>query len=352
MAFDSRFQSDHASLAGSGPRSGRAVLVGCGNIGSHAAIYLATRGRVASLCIVDRDVVEARNLKNQFYATSHVGAPKAEAAAEQLRRLAPDLEVESIVTAIEDLPLGVIADADLCLAGLDTLRARQVLANDYVYRCGIPLIDGAVDGTGDWYGTVQVIVPGGGACVECKWTPAFYRQLAREMPCGLHDDGSADPNQASAALGAAVAGVMTDEALRILHQESQPHSFEIAMDVRQGRRLVSRLCPARHCRFDHQMVEQRVSLEVPFAEATVHHLRQAALDWAVDERPQLEFRRNLFGSGPLEPTRWQTPRSLIRFAGRLLSNVGLTARDRIRLQTPSRSALLELNAATPSRPGD
>ena len=58
----------HASPVGRGPRSGRAVLVGCGNIGSHAAIDLATRGHVASLCIVDRDVVEPRNVDNQFYA--------------------------------------------------------------------------------------------------------------------------------------------------------------------------------------------------------------------------------------------------------------------------------------------
>jgi len=341
----------YAGLVRRGPRLGRVVLVGCGNIGSHAANYLATRGRVASLYIVDPDVVEGRNIENQFYAPSHVGSPKAEVAAEQLHGIAPDMEVEPIVAAIEDLPLGVIADADVCLGGLDSLRARQVLANDYAYRCGIPLVDGAVDGTGGWYGTVQVFVPGG-ACLCCKWSSAHFRQLAREMPCGARGDDSAEPNRASALLGAVVAGVMTDEAVRILTKEHQPYSYEIAMDVQQGRRLVSRLCPAKHCRFDHQLVRERVSLGRPFEQATVQHLRQAALEWAVEERPQLEFRRTLFGRGPLEPTRWQTPDSLVHFAGRLLSDVGLTARDRIRLQTPSRSAFLQLNASIPSCPGD
>ena len=243
------------------------------------------------------------------------------------------MEVEAIVAEIEDLPLGVIADADVCLGGLDSLRARQVLANDYAYRCGMPLVDGAVDGTGGWYGTVQVFVPGG-ACQICKWSANHFRQLAREMPCGAGGDGSGEPNRASALLGAAVASMMTDEALRILAREHQPHSYEIAMDVEQGRRLVSRLCPAKRCRFDHQTVRERVSLGRPFEQATVQHLREAAIDWAGAEPPQLEFRRTLFGRGPLEPTRWQNPGSLVPFAGRLLSEVGLTFS---RLDSPANS---------------
>lgn len=353
MAIDSSINRADVSArpVARGPRLGRVVLVGCGNIGSHAAIYLATRGRVASLCIVDRDVVEPRNIENQFYAPSHVGSPKAEGAAEQLHRLAPDMEVEPIVAAIEDLPLGVIADADVCLGGLDSLRARQVLANQCAYRCGVPLVDGAVDGAGGWYGTVQVIMPGG-ACLECKWSEAHYQQLALEVPCGLGGAGLDDPNQATALLGAAVARVMTDEAVRILDKEPLQQSYEIAMDLQQGRRLVSRLCPARQCRFDHKMASARVPLGRPFAQATIQDVRQAALDWAAGEPLQLEFRRHLFGRGPLAPTRWQTPGSLVHFAGRRLSDIGLTARDRIWLQTPARGALVELHVSIESRQGD
>jgi molybdopterin/thiamine biosynthesis adenylyltransferase len=340
----------HAELVGNRPRHGRLVAGGAGNIGSYAVTYLTVYGRVASLSILDRDVVEARNVENQFYELCDVGRPKAEVTAERLRRIAPDMDVEAIVADLEDLPLGVIADADLCLGAFDSLRARQAMANECAYPLGIPFVDGAVDGEGGWYGTVQVFVPGA-ACLECKWGSGQYRQLSRELPCGSLAASPAAPNRASALLGAVVARVMTDEAVRILGNEGQQDSYEIAMDVHQGRRLVSRLRPARHCRFDHVIARERVSLGRPFAQATVDDLRQAALDWAGEDQPQMEFRRTVFGRGPLEPSRWQTPGSLVHFAGRLLSEVGLTARDRIRLQASSRSAFLELEASITSRPG-
>jgi hypothetical protein len=343
--------SEHAGQAASGRQGARIVLFGAGNIGSHVADKLGDGAEsVASLCIVDRGFVEAHNTRNQRYEARHVGSPKAEVAAESLRRRLPHARIEAIVASVEDVPLGMIRAADVFLGALDSLRARQVLANDLAYRCGIPLVDGAVDGEDGWYGTVQVLLSNA-ACIECKWGEAHYRQLAGEMPCGLAGHESAPPNQASAPLGAAVAQQMIEEAMRVAADPCLPHSYEIALDVQQGRRLVSRLSPARCCRFDHRVARERVALGRPFAEAGVHDLRRAALDWAGGERAQLEFRRAALGTGMLAPLRWQSPASLVRFAARPLSEVGLTADDWIWMQTPSRSAFLELVADVHPRRG-
>ena len=320
-------------------RRGRVVLCGAGNIGSHAAIDLAIRGALAALCVVDRDTVEEHNCLNQFYDRRDVGKAKAEVTADRLRRLAPQLEVEAIVADVEDLPLGVIAEADVCLGAFDSLRARQVMANECAYRLGVPVVDGAVDGAGGWFGTVQIFV-GGAACLECKWDASFYRQLAGEMPCGGRGSGNLQSNRAAALLGAAVASVMTDKTLRVLDGGGALDSHEVAIDLHVGRRLESRLRRANGCRFDHQVARQTIGLGRPFDDLTLDDVSDAALDWADGERVQLEFRRKLFGRGPLEPDRWQTPESLRRFAVRSLRDIGLTTRNRAWMRTPSRSAFL------------
>jgi sulfur carrier protein ThiS adenylyltransferase len=64
------------------------LLGGAGNIGTHAAVFLARAG-IGRLRIVDRDRVEAKNLTNQDYRPQDVGAWKADALAQRLREEFP-----------------------------------------------------------------------------------------------------------------------------------------------------------------------------------------------------------------------------------------------------------------------
>jgi molybdopterin/thiamine biosynthesis adenylyltransferase len=77
------------------------LLIGCGGIGSPALQYLAAAG-IGRLTLVDSDRVDLSNLQRQtIFMPSDVGRPKAEAAAEWVRRFDPSLAVQDDIRAIE-----------------------------------------------------------------------------------------------------------------------------------------------------------------------------------------------------------------------------------------------------------
>src|SRR5215471_1984458 len=79
--------------------AGRAIICGCGALGSVIANTLARAG-VGKLRIVDRDFLELNNLQRQvLYDEADVRAalPKAVAAAEKLRQINSSIEIEPIV---------------------------------------------------------------------------------------------------------------------------------------------------------------------------------------------------------------------------------------------------------------
>ena len=120
------------------------VLVGCGGIGSPALQYLAAAG-IGRLTLVDDDVVDVSNLQRQtIYTPSDLGKPKAETAAEWVRRFDLGLEVRAIVERV-----GVgnaarsLAGASLVLDGCDNFATR-LLVSDTCVELGLPLTSAAV----------------------------------------------------------------------------------------------------------------------------------------------------------------------------------------------------------------
>jgi molybdopterin/thiamine biosynthesis adenylyltransferase len=137
-------------------RQASVLLAGAGNIGSPLASLLARAG-VRLLRLVDRDVVEEKNLANQDFRPCDVGKPKAVALADRLREQVPDVVVEAHHADLETLPLGLFA-VDLVLGALDSRRGRQALVSEIAWPLGTPVVDGGV-GEG-LLGRVQVFVPG------------------------------------------------------------------------------------------------------------------------------------------------------------------------------------------------
>src|SRR5579863_1131444 len=75
--------------------AGKAVVVGCGALGTAQANALARAG-VGTLRIIDRDYVEASNLQRQMLfdeADAADNLPKAVAAERHLRRINSDVAV-------------------------------------------------------------------------------------------------------------------------------------------------------------------------------------------------------------------------------------------------------------------
>jgi len=122
---------------------------------------------VGSLRLVDEDIVSLSNLGRQvLFSSSDIGKPKVTVAAERLRAMNPDIEVEPIPTFAQPPNLEVfLRDVDLIVDGTDSLGARQMLNRAFVSK-GIPVIFG---GATAWNGSVLVCIPDG-PCYDCVWS--------------------------------------------------------------------------------------------------------------------------------------------------------------------------------------
>jgi molybdopterin/thiamine biosynthesis adenylyltransferase len=148
------------------------VLVGCGGIGSPALQYLAGAG-IGRLTLVDSDVVEASNLQRQtIFATADIGRPKAEVAAEWVRRFDDALEARTHVGRVGvDNAAQILEGADLVLDGCDNFATRLAVS-DACVALGIPLTSGAL---GRFQGQIANFaghLPGE-ACYRCFVGDAF-----------------------------------------------------------------------------------------------------------------------------------------------------------------------------------
>ena len=113
------------------------AVVGCGGIGSCAALALAKMG-CRHLTLYDDDRVEDHNLPNQFYRLADVGRPKAEALAEIVRSFT-GVAAEAVVAQVDGQRL-----TGIVVAGVDSMRARRSIWQRSVrYRAAVPLfLDG------------------------------------------------------------------------------------------------------------------------------------------------------------------------------------------------------------------
>lgn len=144
----------------------RALIVGCGALGSVIANTLARAG-VGQLRIVDRDFLEKSNLQRQvLYDEQDVerGLPKAIAAAEKIRQINSEIEVEPIVADVDASNLeSLCRDVDVILDGSDNFELRFLL-NDVSVKRSLPWVYGGCLGAD---GQTMTILPGETACLNC-----------------------------------------------------------------------------------------------------------------------------------------------------------------------------------------
>lgn len=190
------------------------VVVGAGgNIGSHLVPLLGRMNEVGRLTLIDPDVYEKSNLQSQDVTTADLGKPKVLVQAHRLRSLAPDLPVNALVAAVEDVPWGQLR-GDVILTGLDTRRTRQAV-NRRARWLGVPWLDAGVE-AGSGLARVSCYGPGNDQpCLECAWNGQDYLLLEQPYSC----DGTPLATPASGAparLGALAAAWQAIECHRLL----------------------------------------------------------------------------------------------------------------------------------------
>src|ERR1035437_405037 len=144
----------------------RAVIVGCGALGTVVATILARAG-VGHLRIIDRDFMEYHNLRGQvLYDEDDVknNIPKAVAAERHLKAINSTIEIEGIVADFNMTNIGRFAhDADILGDGLDNFETR-FLIHDFALKNNIPYVSGAAVAA---TGMTMNVIPGETACFRC-----------------------------------------------------------------------------------------------------------------------------------------------------------------------------------------
>jgi ssDNA-binding Zn-finger/Zn-ribbon topoisomerase 1 len=171
-----------------------------------------------------------------------------------LQRINPQLRVEAIASAVEDVPLGRLR-CDLILACLDSRRARQTV-NEVAWRLGIPWIDAGVLGA-QLLARVNVYDPApDGPCLECAWSQTDYEAIEQEYPCA-GGSGAPRPSDSPSALGALAASLLAIECQKLLAGDDgcAANGSQVTIDARWRQLHVTNFRRRAGCRFDHRRWE-------------------------------------------------------------------------------------------------
>ena len=104
------------------------AICGLGGLGSNIAIALARAG-IGKLILIDFDRVDITNLHRQQYKADQIGRYKTEALADNLREIAPYIELEIHTEHItEDNAVTLLSDADIICEAFDSAEAKAMLA--------------------------------------------------------------------------------------------------------------------------------------------------------------------------------------------------------------------------------
>lgn len=141
----------------------KVAIVGLGALGSVSAQLLARAG-VGNIILIDRDVVELRNLHRQFYSESDVGKPKATVAKNDIKKVNSDIKITSYPEELDQKNISkLLGNVDLILDCTDNLETRYLI-NDFALKKNTPWVYGAAIGS---IGCVLNIFPHKGACLKC-----------------------------------------------------------------------------------------------------------------------------------------------------------------------------------------
>jgi adenylyltransferase/sulfurtransferase len=151
-----------------------ALVIGLGGLGSPVAMYLAAAG-VGRITLADFDRVDLSNLQRQIiHSQADIGRLKVESAADRLRALNPEINVDIIPSRLEGEALdAAVRAADVVLDASDNFATRFAV-NRACVNARTPLVTGAAIRL---EGQVTVFSnEDGGPCYRC-----LYDDIAEEQ---------------------------------------------------------------------------------------------------------------------------------------------------------------------------
>ncbi len=109
-------------------------IAGLGGLGSNVAVALARTG-IGRLIIADFDKVEPSNLNRQHYFVDQIGRSKVECTKENLRRIAPDLQIEGheVKLTAANVPQ-IFAEAHIVAECFDKADQKRMIVETVLAR--------------------------------------------------------------------------------------------------------------------------------------------------------------------------------------------------------------------------
>ncbi len=195
-------------------RKEKVLMVGAGAIGNEVAKNLALSG-YRHLAIVDMDrVVPANVTRCVFFTpeTAHKRERKVDAVENGLKKLAPDMMIETFDKKIQELGEDFFDGFDIIFGCLDNLQARLHVNAHACYK-KIPYIDGAMD---SFRGKVQTVLPPDSPCLECLTNETHSKIMELRFSCTGEDVTFVMPKiPAEVTTTSIVSAVMVREGLKI-----------------------------------------------------------------------------------------------------------------------------------------
>jgi len=147
-------------------KQAKVLCIGTGGLGAPLGLYLAAAG-VCRIGLVDFDVVDSTNLQRQvLFGTSDVGRPKITAAADRLRNLNPDIQIDTFETHLSsENALDIMKDYDIVVDGTDNFPTRY-LVNDACVILGKPNVYGSIF---RFEGQITIFGYPDGPCYRCLY---------------------------------------------------------------------------------------------------------------------------------------------------------------------------------------
>ncbi len=194
----------------------RVMVVGAGALGNEIIKNLALLG-VGRILVIDLDEIELSNLtRSVLFRESDIGEAKATVAARRAMEINPDIQVADLVgNVVTDLGLGVFADCDVVIGGLDNGEARLAI-NQACWKVGRPFVDGAIE---VFFGVARVFVPPDSACFECTMNETDLLLLNKRKSCALlsRDEMISGKVPTTPTVSSVIAGIEVSEAMKLLH---------------------------------------------------------------------------------------------------------------------------------------
>ena len=113
----------------------RVVIIGCGAVGSFAALSLCKMG-VLHLTLIDPDAVSTENMPNQFFRESDLGKKKVEACAEMLQQFDEQVQVDTLARPFVKQKL----EADIVISSVDSMDVRKRIWSSVVSHRKVKLL--------------------------------------------------------------------------------------------------------------------------------------------------------------------------------------------------------------------